>query len=139
VLAAAAVVVSLPVGGGLLTATLFALGYGWNLCYVSGSAALARTGGAERAENRTGLEGPRLESLVEAWAWTVSAAATTASTVLFSAGGGFRLLSLVSLVLLVPLVTALATRRGAVDDDSALRRDAGTLSATPGREDRARF
>lgn len=139
VLVAAAVVVSLPVGGVLLTVTLFTLGYGWNLCYVSGSAALARAGSGERARSRTGLEGPRLESVVEAWAWTVSAAATAASTLLFSAGGGFRLLSLVSLVLLVPLLTALATRRGAVDDDSAVRRDAGTLSATPGREDRARF
>jgi hypothetical protein len=64
--------------------------------------------------------------------------ATAASTLLFSTGG-FRLLSLVSLVLLVPLLTALATRRGPVDDDSAVRRDAGTLSATPGRSDRAHF
>jgi MFS family permease len=138
VLATAALVVALPVGGVLLTMALFALGYGWNLCYVSGSAALARAGGAERADSRTGLEGPRLESLVEAWAWTVSAVATAASTLLFSTGG-FRLLSLGSLALLVPLLTALATRRGPVDDDSAVRRDAGTLSATPGRSDRAHF
>jgi MFS family permease len=134
VLVTAAVLVSLPAGGGLLTFALFALGYGWNLCYVSGSAALSRS---RAGVSRTGLEGPRLESRVEAWAWTVSAVATAASTWLFSVGG-FRLLSVVSLVLLVPVLVALSVRRP-VDDDSAVRRDAGTLSATPGRSDRARL
>jgi MFS family permease len=133
VLVAAAALVALAAGGGLLTLALFALGYGWNLCYVSGSAALNRAGDAARdvSPSRTGLEGPRLESLVEAAIWTVSAVATALSTWLF-ATGGFRLLSVVSMALLLPLVIALAARRP-VDDDSAVRRDAGTLSATPGR------
>lgn len=137
-LVAAAVLVSLPSGGGLLTVALFTLGLGWNLCYVSGSAALNRAGSTV-ARNRTGLEGPRLESVVEAWAWTVSAVATALSTWLFSTGG-FRLLAVVSLVLLLPVLVLLtARRRGPVDGDSAVRRDAGTLIGDARSMDRADF
>ncbi len=89
---------------------MFALGYGWNLSYVSGSAALSRVGDTTGAPHRTGLEGPRLESLVEAWAWTASAVATALSTWLFSTGG-FPLLAVIGLSLLVPVLVALTARR----------------------------
>ncbi|HYU86529.1 MAG TPA: MFS transporter [Kribbellaceae bacterium] len=110
VLVTAAVLVALPIGGGLLAVALFALGYGWNLSYVSGSAALSRAGDTTGAPHRTGLEGPRLESLVEAWAWTASAVATALSTWLFSTGG-FPLLAVIGLSLLVPVLVALTARR----------------------------
>jgi hypothetical protein len=82
--------------GSTFTLALFALGYGWNLCYLGGSAMLAG--------------GSRLESRVEAGVWAVSALATAASTWLFSAGG-FLLLAVVSVVLGLPLLVAVAWRR----------------------------
>ncbi|WP_433012658.1 MFS transporter [Kribbella sp. CA-294648] len=82
--------------GSTFTLALFALGYGWNLCYLGGSAMLAG--------------GSRLESRVEAGVWAVSAIATAASTWLFSAGG-FLLLAVVSVVLGLPLLVVVAWRR----------------------------
>lgn len=125
-LVAVGVALLFPLGGGALAVALFVLGYGWNLCFVGGSAAVSRAG------RRPGRDGQRLESAVEAWAWTVSAGATAVSTVLLAAGG-FRLLGLVSLVLLGPLLAGFAIAPRPVDDDSAVRPDAGTLCATPGR------
>ncbi len=60
-------------------AALFLLGYGWNLCFVSGSARLAR----ELPEP----ERPHTEGAVDAAVWTVAAAASLLSTAVLSAGG----------------------------------------------------
>lgn len=90
--------------GPTFTLALFLLGYGWNLCYLGGSAMLAG--------------GSRLESRVEAGVWAVSALATAASTWLFSAGG-FLLLAVVSVVLGLPLLVVVAWRRRPVAPTSA--------------------
>jgi MFS family permease len=92
-----ALVVAGPAGM-TFTPALFLLGYGWNLCYLGGSALLSQAGHA------------RLESKVEAWVWAGSALATAASTWLF-AEGGFALLSGVSIVLALPLLVVVARRR----------------------------
>lgn len=86
------------------TPALFVLGYGWNLCYLSGSSLLTRAGAA------MGSERARLESTVEAWVWGVSALATAVSTWLF-AEGGFPLLSTVGIGLALPLLAVVASRR----------------------------
>jgi MFS family permease len=98
-----AVVVAGPAGMAF-TPALFVLGYGWNLCYLGGSALLGRVGAAT-ASGRA-----RLESKVEAWVWSVYAVATAASTWLF-AEGGFPLLSTVGIGLALPLLLAVASRR----------------------------
>ncbi|MEV0801989.1 MFS transporter [Kribbella sp. NPDC050281] len=79
--------------GPVFTPALFLLGYAWNLCYLGGSSQLSA----------------HLESKVESWIWTVAAVATAASTWLFSLGG-FRVLTLVSAVLAVPLLVLVARR-----------------------------
>jgi MFS family permease len=94
---ASALVIAGPAGM-TFTPALFLLGYGWNLCYLGGSALLSRAGQA------------RLESKVEAWIWAVAALATAASTWLF-AEGGFALLSGISVVLALPLLVVVARRR----------------------------
>lgn len=93
-----ALVVAGP-SGSTFTPALFLLGYGWNLCYLGGSALL--TAASPSAW---------LESRVEAGVWAVSAIATAASTWLFSAGG-FPLLAMVSVVLGLPLLVVVALRR----------------------------
>jgi MFS family permease len=98
-----AVVVAGPTGL-TFTPALFLLGYGWNLCYLGGSALLGRVG-ATTASGRA-----RLESTVEAWVWSLSAASTAASTWLF-AEGGFPLLSTVGIGLALPLLMVVASRR----------------------------
>jgi len=95
-LALSAVAVAGPLGQAFIPA-LFLLGYGWNLCYLGGSAALTRAGVGTAAARA------KRESQVEAWVWGVSAVATAASTLLF-AEGGFRLLAIISVVLAVPLL-----------------------------------
>jgi MFS family permease len=81
-------------GGLVFTPALFLLGYAWNLCYLGGSAQL---GSAE------------LESRVESSIWAVAALATASSPWLFTLGG-FPVLAVVSVVLVVPLLV-LMTRR----------------------------
>lgn len=93
-----ALVVAGP-SGSTFTPALFLLGYGWNLCYLGGSALLTAAS-----------PGASLESRVEASVWAVSAIATAASTWLFSAGG-FPLLAVVSVVLGLPLLVVVALRR----------------------------
>jgi MFS family permease len=101
--AVSAVVVAGPAGM-TFTPALFVLGYGWNLCYLDGSALLGRVG-ATTASGQA-----QLESTVEAWVWSVSAVATAASTWLFAAGG-FPLLSTVGIGLALPLLMVVASRR----------------------------
>ncbi|MEU8309538.1 MFS transporter [Actinomadura sp. NPDC048955] len=60
-------------------AALFLLGYGWNLCFVGGSARLARD--LPEAERQ------HTEGAVDAAVWTVAAAASLLSTAVLSAGG----------------------------------------------------
>jgi fermentation-respiration switch protein FrsA (DUF1100 family) len=82
-------------GGPFLTPALFLLGYGWNLCYLGGSAQLVATD---------------LESKVESSIWAVAALATATSPWLFTLGG-FPILTVVSAVLAVPLLLLVALRR----------------------------
>ncbi|GAB2559389.1 MFS transporter [Kribbella endophytica] len=89
--------------GPTFTVVLFLLGYGWNLCYLGGSAALRRSAASPAVATR-------LESRAEAWVWTVAALATAASTGLF-AEGGFRLLSTASVLIALPLLVVVARRR----------------------------
>ncbi|MGC4936926.1 MFS transporter [Kribbella sp. DT2] len=89
--------------GPTFTVVLFLLGYGWNLCYLGGSASLRRSAGSPAAATR-------LESRAEAWVWAVAALATAASTGVF-AEGGFRLLSTGSVVIALPLLVVVARRR----------------------------
>jgi MFS family permease len=84
------------------TPALFLLGYGWNLCYLSGSSLLI--------QSATPAARARLESRAEAAVWAVSALATAASTWLFSTGG-FVLLSTVAVALTVPLLFVVARKR----------------------------
>lgn len=90
--------------GMTFTPALFVLGYGWNLCYLGGSALLT-TAGANSPAARA-----KLESKVEAWVWAVAALATAASTWLFAAGG-FALLAACSITLALPLLVLVALRR----------------------------
>jgi MFS family permease len=94
---------AMTLSGAMFTVVLFLLGYGWNLCYLGGSASLRRSAVSPAAASR-------LESRAEAWVWTVAALATAASTGLF-AEGGFRLLSTASVVLALPLLVVVARRR----------------------------
>ncbi|MEV5960573.1 MFS transporter [Kribbella sp. NPDC051952] len=80
--------------GPAFTPALFLLGYGWNLCYLSGSAALVTAD---------------LESKVESSIWTVSALATAASPWLFTLGG-FPVLAVISAILAVPLLVLVLRR-----------------------------
>ncbi|WP_112245169.1 MFS transporter [Kribbella monticola] len=98
-----AVVIAGPAGMAF-TPGLFLLGYGWNLCYLGGSALLSSAGADSPAARA------KLESKAEAWVWAVSALATAASTLLFAAGG-FMLLSGVSIALAVPTLVAVVAYR----------------------------
>jgi MFS family permease len=99
-IAFSAVAVAGPLGEAFLPA-LFLLGYGWNLCYLGGSATLTKAAVGSAAARA------KRESRVEAWVWGVSAVATAASTLLF-AEGGFRLLAVVSVLLALPLLVIVA-------------------------------
>ncbi|QNE19808.1 MFS transporter [Kribbella qitaiheensis] len=98
-----AVVVAGPAGM-TFTPGLFLLGYGWNLCYLGGSALLSRTAATTPATQA------KLESKVEAWVWAVSALATAGSTLLFAAGG-FVLLSGAAIALAIPALIAVSAHR----------------------------
>jgi MFS family permease len=66
--------------GHAFVVALFVLGYGWNLCYLGGSAVVFRTV-PSRISRST------VESALEAAAWGASALATAVSTWLFALGG----------------------------------------------------
>jgi MFS family permease len=81
---------------------LFALGYGWNMSIVAGSALLVR--------DVPPTEQLRVQGGVEAWVWGAAAVAAFTSTQLF-AHGGYQLLAtvcviLVAATLLFPIVRA---------------------------------
>jgi MFS family permease len=89
-----------PADTGFRSAALFLLGYGWNLCFVSGSTALAATVPvAERA---------RVEGTVDAAVWGLAAAAGLLSTAVLATGGYPVLTAGAGLLVLVPAATLLA-------------------------------
>jgi MFS family permease len=78
-------------------AALSLLGYGWNLCFVGGSTALAETvPPAERA---------RVEGTVDAAVWGLAAVAGLLSTVVLALGGYAVLTAAAGLLVLVPAIT----------------------------------
>ncbi|MBO3101181.1 MFS transporter [Cellulomonas fengjieae] len=81
---------------------LFALGYGWNLCFVGGSASLA-VGLPE--DQRPGVEGS-----VEAVVWISAAAGTLSSTVVLAAAGWSTLALAAGSLVLVPALLLLGDR-----------------------------
>lgn len=81
---------------------LFLLGYAWNLCFVGGSARLAR----DLPES----ERPHIEGAVDAAVWSVAAAAALLSTVIMSAGGYVALTAAACAVAIVATSTQLRWR-----------------------------
>lgn len=79
VLALSTALAAVATGSPGRVAALFLLGYGWNLCFVGGSARLAR--------DLPEAERPHTEGAVDAAVWTVAAAASLLSTAVLSAGG----------------------------------------------------
>jgi MFS family permease len=84
-------------------AALFLLGYGWNLCFVGGSTALAAAVPvAERA---------RVEGTVDAVVWGLAAVAGLLSTVVLALGGYAVLTAAAGLLVLVPAATLVRSGR----------------------------
>lgn len=78
---------------------LFALGYGWNLCFVGGSASLAVELPAEQR--------PDVEGSVEAAVWISAAAGTLASTVVLTLAGWSALTLAAGTLVVVPALLLL--------------------------------
>jgi MFS family permease len=92
-----------PTDTAFRAAALSLLGYGWNLCFVGGSTALAETVPvAERA---------RVEGAVDAAVWGLAAVAGLLSTVVLAAGGYAALTAAAGLLVLVPATALLAASR----------------------------
>lgn len=87
----------------LLALGLFLLGYGWNLCFVAGSALL--TLGSSYVER------VRLQGLADALVWTSSAVAAGASGPILDAIGYDGLAVVAVLLLVLPAAAVLALRR----------------------------
>lgn len=82
---------------------LFALGYGWNLCFVGGSGSLAV---GLPAEQRADVQGS-----VEAVVWISAAAGTLASTVVLALAGWSALTLAAGTLVVVPALLLLRDRR----------------------------
>ena len=96
---------------------LFLLGFGWNLCFVGGSTALAASVPVgDRA---------RVEGTVDAAVWGLAAVAGLLSTVALARGGYAALTAGAGLLVLVPAVTLLSS--------PGSRQPAGPDRATPTR------
>ena len=83
-------------GAAALGPLLLVLGLGWNLCFVGGSAVLARE---VPAAERTAVEGA-----VETAVWGLSGAGSLAGTALLAVGGLGTLAAVGTVVALLPLV-----------------------------------
>lgn len=95
-----------PEGGLGLTIALFLLGYGWNLCFVAGSALL--TSDLALAERG------RIQGLTDGLTWGTAAFASLAAGVIV-AGASFSVLALLAGgVLVAPIVALILARRKAV-------------------------
>lgn len=86
--------------GWLRTLGLFLLGYGWNLCFIGGSAHLARDL----------LERTRVEGAVDSGIWAAAALASVASTALQAAAGYAALTGDAGILAILPAL-ALIRRR----------------------------
>ncbi|KQR16089.1 MFS transporter [Cellulomonas sp. Leaf334] len=96
---------------------LFALGYGWNLCFVGGSASLAV---GLPAELRADVEGS-----VEAVVWISAAAGTLTSTVVLALAGWSALTLAAGAVVVVPGLLLLRDRHRAAPGAFARRAPGG--------------
>jgi MFS family permease len=82
-------------------AALFLLGYGWNLCFIAGSARLAQElPHAQRIQ---------VEGAVDSGVWTVAAAAGLASTAVLAVGGYPALAGVAVAAIAVPVLLLLKT------------------------------
>jgi len=81
---------------------LFALGYGWNLCFVGGSGGLV---GDVHDPRR-----PQVEGAVDAAVWALAAGGSLTSAVLLSTGGYALLAGLATAIVGVALGTLLLRR-----------------------------
>ena len=92
-----------PADTAFQAAALSLLGYGWNLCFVGGSTALAETVPvAERA---------RVEGTVDAAVWGLAAVAGLLSTLVLAVGGYAVLTAAAGLLVLVPAIALRSTSR----------------------------
>ncbi|HEY7103740.1 MAG TPA: MFS transporter [Mycobacteriales bacterium] len=92
-----------PTDTAFRAAALSLLGYGWNLCFVGGSTALAGTvPPAERA---------RVEGTVDAAVWGLAAVAGLLSTVVLAFGGYAVLTAAAGLLVLVPAAALVSASR----------------------------
>jgi MFS family permease len=121
-LAGSACLVATSPGGATLTALLFLLGYGWNLCIVGGSGLLTRHGGARP-------EGP-----IDALSWGTSTLATTASTLMF-VHGGYPMLALSAAALCILPLLALPVSGVDIPDGEPERPAGAQQLAIPGGKD----
>jgi MFS family permease len=99
-----------PDGGFLLTLALFLLGYGWNLCFVAGSAMLTR-----------GLpigERTRVQGIADGLIWGSAAGASLLSGVVV-ATASYAALGMVGVVLVASPVLLLFSRRSSLADHPA--------------------
>lgn len=87
---------------GLRTAALFLLGYGWNLCFIGGSAHLAR--------DLPALERIRIEGAVDGGVWATAAVASLCSTALLATVGYSALTGGTGILVALPAL-ALARKR----------------------------
>jgi MFS family permease len=88
-----------PTDTAFRAAVLSLLGYGWNLCFVGGSTALAA---AVPVAERT-----RVEGTVDAVVWGLAAVAGLLSTIVLALGGYALLTAAAGLLVLVPAVMLL--------------------------------
>lgn len=86
----------------LRTAALFLLGYGWNLCFIGGSAHLAR--------GLPVLERARIEGAVDGGVWAAAAVASLASTTMLAAAGYSLLTGAAGILAAVPAFLLLRRR-----------------------------
>ncbi|MBA2300470.1 MAG: MFS transporter [Chloroflexi bacterium] len=110
--AAAAILAAVapPTGGMILFASLFLLGYGWNLGYVAGSALL--TTGLSLAE-RT-----RIQGLTDGLIWSSAAAASLGSGIVVAFASFATLGLLGAALVVVPFLHVMARRSAVVESRS---------------------
>jgi MFS family permease len=87
----------------LRTAALFLLGYGWNLCFIGGSAHLAR--------DLPVLDRARIEGAVDGGVWAAAAIASVVATALLAAGGYAVLSGTAGTLLVLPALVLTWRRR----------------------------
>jgi MFS family permease len=92
-----------PADTAFRAAALALLGYGWNLCFVGGSTALAETVPVP--------ERPRVEGTVDAGVWGLAAVAGLSSTVVLALGGYSVLTAAAGLLVLIPATALLSASR----------------------------